>query len=89
MSGTLSGQVLVMTGGGMGFGECMAKAVAREGVSVVIADVNLPEAQRVAEAINADGENAEYLPGVRLSHITATTDFARAVNGAAAVLVAR
>ena len=31
MSGTLSGQVLVMTGGGMGFGECMAKAVAREG----------------------------------------------------------
>ena len=42
----------------------------------------------LAEAINADGENAEYLPGVRLSHITATTDFARAVNGAAAVLVA-
>lgn len=43
----------------------------------------------LAAAINADGENAEYLPGVRLSdHITATTDFARTVNGAAAVLVA-
>ena len=58
MSGTLSGQILVMTGGGMGFGECMAKAVAREGASVVIADVNLPEAQRVAEAINAAGGTA-------------------------------
>lgn len=43
----------------------------------------------LAAAINTDRENAEYLPGVRLSdHITATTDFTRAVNGAAAVLVA-
>ncbi len=43
----------------------------------------------LAEAINADGENAEYLPGVRLSdRITATTEFTRAVNGAVAVLVA-
>ncbi|MCY4622653.1 MAG: NAD(P)-dependent glycerol-3-phosphate dehydrogenase [bacterium] len=43
----------------------------------------------LAEAINADRENAEYLPGVRLSdHITATTEFTRAVNGAVAVLVA-
>ena len=43
----------------------------------------------LAAAINADRENAEYLPGVLLSEqITATTDFTRAVNGAAAVLVA-
>ena len=43
----------------------------------------------LAESINTDRENAEYLPGVRLSdRITATTDFTRAVNGAAAVLVA-
>ncbi|MDE0137093.1 MAG: NAD(P)-dependent glycerol-3-phosphate dehydrogenase [bacterium] len=43
----------------------------------------------LATAINTDRENAEYLPGVRLSYrITATTDFTRAVNGAAAVLVA-
>lgn len=43
----------------------------------------------LATAINTDRENAEYLPGVRLSYqITATTDFTRALNGAAAVLVA-
>ncbi len=43
----------------------------------------------LAAAINTDRENAEYLPGVRLpDQITATTDFTRAVNGAAAVLVA-
>lgn len=43
----------------------------------------------LAAAINADRENSEYLPGVRLpDRITATTDFTRAVNGAAAVLVA-
>lgn len=43
----------------------------------------------LATAINTHRQNAEYLPGVRLSEwITATTDFTRAVNGAAAVLVA-
>lgn len=43
----------------------------------------------LAATINTDRENAEYLPGVHLSdQITATTDFARAVNGAVAVLVA-
>jgi len=43
----------------------------------------------LATAINTDRENAEYLPGVRLpDRITATTDFTRAVSGAAAVLVA-
>ena len=43
----------------------------------------------LANAINTDRENAEYLPEVRLPyHITATTDLTRAVNGAAAVLVA-
>ena len=55
MPGSLSGQVLIMTGGAMGFGECMAKAAAREGASVMIADVNLPEAESVVDAIESAG----------------------------------
>ena len=43
----------------------------------------------LAMDINTDRENAEYLPGVRLPYqVTATTGLTRAVNGAAAVLVA-
>ena len=58
MPGSLSGQVLIMTGGAMGFGECMAKAAAREGASVMIADANLPEAERVMDAIESAGGTA-------------------------------
>jgi NAD(P)-dependent dehydrogenase (short-subunit alcohol dehydrogenase family) len=58
MPGSLSGQILIMTGGAMDFGECMAKAVAQEGASVLIADVNVPEAERVVDAINTAGGTA-------------------------------
>ncbi|MFQ5912001.1 MAG: SDR family NAD(P)-dependent oxidoreductase [Nitrospinota bacterium] len=58
MAGRLSGQTIIVTGGGRGFGENMGKAVAREGANVVVADVALAEAQRVAENINAGGGTA-------------------------------
>ncbi len=58
MAGTLSDQILVMTGGGMGFGEHMAKAVAGEGARVVVADLLPQEAERVAGDINAAGGTA-------------------------------
>ena len=61
MTGKLSKQVLIMTGGGMGFGEHMSKAVAKEGAIVVVADILLPEAERVAGEINAGGGKAVAL----------------------------
>jgi len=52
------GKVAIVTGGGSGIGESVAKELAREGASVVVTDINLDAAQRVASEIEADGGTA-------------------------------
>lgn len=47
----LQGKVAIVTGGGSGFGEGIAKRFADEGAKVVIADINEAAAQRVAGEI--------------------------------------
>ncbi|PJI37894.1 glucose 1-dehydrogenase [Ferrovibrio sp.] len=54
----LSGKVAIVTGGGSGFGEGIAKRFAAEGASVVIGDLNLAAAERVAGEINKAGQKA-------------------------------
>ena len=44
-----------MTGGGSGLGEAISKALAGRGATVVLTDVNLAGAQRVADEIGAAG----------------------------------
>ncbi|MGE0447137.1 MAG: SDR family NAD(P)-dependent oxidoreductase [Vicinamibacterales bacterium] len=51
----LKGKVAIVTGGGSGLGEAIARALARDGVSVVVSDINLQGAERVAGAIRGDG----------------------------------
>jgi NAD(P)-dependent dehydrogenase (short-subunit alcohol dehydrogenase family) len=58
MFGKLMGQTVIVTGGGRGFGENMCKAAAAEGANVVVADIDLDEAKRVAEAIQRDESTA-------------------------------
>jgi NAD(P)-dependent dehydrogenase (short-subunit alcohol dehydrogenase family) len=55
-------RVAIVTGGGSGIGEATARALARAGHSVAVADINLAAAQRVAQS----------LPGS--SHIALHTD---------------
>ena len=50
----LNGKVALVTGGGSGLGEATCRVLAQAGVTVVVADVRLDQAERVAQAIQAE-----------------------------------
>lgn len=52
------GKVAIVTGAAQGIGEAYAAALAAEGASVVVADLNVELATSVAEKITADGGTA-------------------------------
>ena len=60
-AGRLSGSTAIVTAAGQGLGEAIAKIFAREGASVAIVDINLPEAKRVGAGIEATGGSALVL----------------------------
>jgi len=49
----LEGKVAIVTGSGSGIGEATARLMAREGASVVVADIDGPAAERVAGEIGS------------------------------------
>lgn len=51
----MSERVALVTGGAMGIGEGISRALARAGFKVAIADLNLEAAQATAAALSADG----------------------------------
>ena len=54
----LQNQVAVVTGGGSGFGEGIARRFAEEGATVVVADIDRAAADRVTAAIDVEGGRA-------------------------------
>jgi NAD(P)-dependent dehydrogenase (short-subunit alcohol dehydrogenase family) len=54
----IKGKVAIVTGGGSGLGEAIGKALARHGATVVLSDINLKGAERVAEEIRKSGGTA-------------------------------
>jgi NAD(P)-dependent dehydrogenase (short-subunit alcohol dehydrogenase family) len=56
--GQLRGKLALVTGGGSGIGEACASALAAGGARVVVADINLSNAERVATAVRAAGGEA-------------------------------
>ena len=54
MAGSLDGKIAVITGAGSGIGAATAKVFAREGATVVLADVNVEGGQQVASEIGGD-----------------------------------
>ena len=59
----LSGKTAIVTGGGSGFGEGIAKTYAREGANVVVNDLNGAAAERVASEIALAGGKAIAVAG--------------------------
>lgn len=57
----LNEKVAIVTGGGSGLGEAIAKALARYGVKVVVSDINLKGAERVAQDIARSGGTASAI----------------------------
>ncbi len=57
----LEGKVVLVTGGGSGLGEAICHVLSESGAEVIVADVREAGAQKVADAIAADGGAATVL----------------------------
>jgi len=60
--GLLDGKVVIVTGGASGIGRAGAEVMAREGASIVVADINEEGAQKVAAGIVDRGGAARPVP---------------------------
>jgi meso-butanediol dehydrogenase/(S,S)-butanediol dehydrogenase/diacetyl reductase len=66
----LKGKVSIVSGAASGIGEAVAKTFAREGSSVVVADLNAADGHRVVREIREAGGTAEFIR----TNIGRTTD---------------
>jgi len=55
------GKVAIVTGGGSGLGEAIAKDLASRGASVILSDIKVTGAERVAEEIGRSGGRASVI----------------------------
>lgn len=56
-------RVAVITGGGRGIGEGISRQLAEDGYSVVVADLNLENAKKVAKSLDDEGKHAVAVQG--------------------------
>ena len=80
----IEGHAALVTGGGSGLGEAVARELARGGAMVAIIDVNAAGAQRVAGEIGGLGLTADIADGASLA---AALDAAEAAHGPARIVM--
>jgi NAD(P)-dependent dehydrogenase (short-subunit alcohol dehydrogenase family) len=80
----IQGQAALVTGGGSGLGEATARELARLGAKVAVLDVNLENAQRVAQEI---GGMAVACDVTSPESVQAAIDAAAAAHGPARILM--
>ena len=78
----LTGRKALVTGGAQGLGEGMARALARAGAAVVIADIREDLGKATANSLREDGANAEFVA----LDVTSDDSWAQAVPQAIAHL---
>jgi len=57
----LTGQVAIVTGGGSGIGEAIARLFAKQGAQVIVLDLDPKAAEATCESIQAEGGHADSL----------------------------
>jgi len=80
----IAGQTALVTGGGSGLGEAVARELARQGAKVAVLDVNAAGAQRVARELGGVGLAADITDTASL---TAALDAAEAALGPARIVM--
>ena len=80
----IKGQVALVTGGGSGLGEAVARELARHGAKVAVLDVNAANAERVAGEIGGKAIVADITDTASL---TAALDAAEAAHGVARIVM--
>jgi len=75
MAADLAGRVVLVTGGGRGLGEAIARTLGQAGMTVAVGDLRAEAAEAVAESISSDGGKA----------IAVRLDVAEEVSAASAV----
>ena len=58
----MKNKVVLVTGGGSGFGRATALGLAKQGARIVIGDLNVQTAEETARLVRADGAEAKSLP---------------------------
>ncbi len=79
----IQGQAALVTGGGSGLGEATARELARLGAKVAVLDVNLANAQKVADEIGGVAAQCDITDSASLQ---AAIDAAAAAHGPARIL---